>query len=120
MASPYSYPSLYLGAAGSYDGDTCSGTLTPANSTYRLGGGGGTLTVSSVLSGANGLLVNGNVNLTGANTYSSGTTISAGMLDFANGSLGTGTITFTGAGTLQWAPGNTQDVSSQLAPSTPT
>lgn len=72
-----SYTNLSIGANGAY---TYSGTLTPAGSTYRFGGGGGTLTVSPVLSGGNGLVTSGNVTLTGANTYTGATTVNAGTL----------------------------------------
>ena len=47
-----------------------------------------------------------------SNAYTGGTNINAGTLDFANGAL-PGNITF-GGGTLQWAAGNTQDVSGQI------
>ena len=107
-----SYTGLSLGATGSY---TYSGTLTPAGTTYRLGGGGGTLTVSSVLSGARDLVVQGNVDLTGTNTYTGGTTINAGTVTFAGDGLGaSGNITFAGNSTLRWASGNTLDISSRL------
>ena len=72
-----SYSNLSLGAVPA--GATYSGSLTPANNTYRLGGGGA-LTVSTALTGSNSLVVNGNVNLTGNNSYSGSTTINAGML----------------------------------------
>ena len=52
--------------------------------------------------------------VSGTNSYSGGTTLSAGTLSFANGSLGTDQTWFAG-GTLQWTPGNRQDVSSQFA-----
>ena len=48
------------------------------------------------------------------NAYSGGTQINAGTLSFANGAL-PGNILF-GGGTLQWAAGNTQDVSAQIQP----
>ncbi len=76
-----------LGATGAF---TYSGTLTPANSTYRLGGdGGGTLTLGTALSGANALLVaTGSVVLDAANAHTGGTTLSGGTLTVtSNGSL---------------------------------
>ena len=75
-----SYSSLSLGAVSA--GATFSGSLAPAGNTYRLGGGGA-LTVSTALTGGNSLVVNGDVNLTGNNSYSGNTTINAGMLAMA-------------------------------------
>jgi len=96
--STNSLASVSLGATGTA---TYSGTLTPASSTYRLGGGGGTLTVSSVLSGTRSLVVSGagsTVILTGANTFSGGTTISFGTVTTSHTTaLGTGPVNLTGA-----------------------
>ena len=54
--SPTTYASLSLGSSGS---NTYSGTLMPADTTYRLGGGGGTLTMTQPLTGGYNLAVNG-------------------------------------------------------------
>lgn len=43
------YSNIWLGASGNY---TYSGNITPVNSTFKFGGGGGSLTVSSSLSGS--------------------------------------------------------------------
>lgn len=67
----------YLGAVGNV---TYTGTLTPEGTTYRLGGGGGTLTHADAVTGGNALIVNGNVVLTSANDYTGATTINAGTL----------------------------------------
>ena len=48
-----SYASLSLGASGAA---TYSGALTPAGAIYRLGGGGGTLTFASALTGSRSLV----------------------------------------------------------------
>lgn len=71
------YSNASLGALGAA---TYSGTLTPAGTTYNLGGGG-TLTVASSLTGARGVTVGGGtVVLTGSNTYTGGTTLTGGTL----------------------------------------
>ena len=79
-------PGLSLGATGSV---TYSGTLTPAATSYLLGGGGGTLTfatkiadfpstpASVIVSGA------GSVIPSSTNTYSGGTTINGTSVDNA-------------------------------------
>jgi len=77
-------PNASLGATGTY---TYSGTLTPNGTTYRLGGGGGTLTVSSALTGGGDSLVvtgPGTVILSGTNSYGGATTVSSGSLQFAS------------------------------------
>ena len=51
----------------------------------------------------------GTLTLSGAGSYSGGTTVNNGIINFANSSLGTGPITFTG-GSLQFATGNTQEL----------
>jgi autotransporter-associated beta strand protein len=79
---------LTLASLGALGTQTYSGALTPSNSTYRLGGGGGTLDVTSNLSGADGLVVGstgpGTVVLSGTNTFSGGTTVTSGTLEVAN------------------------------------
>jgi len=79
-------------------------------------------TWAATLSKANGT---GTLSLRGNNTYSGGTRILFGMVNFASAAnLSTGTITIgsgttrtdsnVGYGTLQWATGNTADVSDRL------
>ncbi len=77
------YTNLSLGSVGS---STYSGVLTPGGGNYQLGGGGGTLTVSSGLTSPGaGLVVNGNTSsstviLTGSHTYTNATIIRGGTL----------------------------------------
>jgi autotransporter-associated beta strand protein len=62
-------------------GSTYTGTITPASNTYRLGGGGGALTLPNAnqLTGANNLRAEngGEVRLTNSNNYSGTTSIIA-------------------------------------------
>jgi autotransporter-associated beta strand protein len=94
-----------LGAAGTVN---YTGTYTPNGTTYRLGGGGGSLTMSNAnaLTGAgNSLVVNGlgTVTLAASNNYDSGTTLTAGTLAVgSNSSLGSGGLALNG-GTIQSA-----------------
>jgi autotransporter-associated beta strand protein len=85
-----------------------------------LGGDGDSTVYSGVLSGAGSLIKtgSGSFTLTGANTYSGGTTLASGQLNLNNGgssgansSLGTGALTING-GTLD----NTSGASVTLAP----
>ncbi|WP_168735337.1 autotransporter domain-containing protein [Pseudothauera rhizosphaerae] len=56
----------------------------------------------------------GTTTLTGTNTYAGGTTITGGFINFSTGgNLGTGNVTLNGGG-LQWAAGNTTDISGRL------
>lgn len=81
-----------LGAVGSV---TYTGALTQSGSTYRLGGGGGTLTMANTnaLTGANSLIVNGNVTLAANNDYSGTTTINGNSTVTISGTSATSAIT---------------------------
>jgi autotransporter-associated beta strand protein len=76
-------PNVSLGVEGTA---TYSGMLTPGLAIFRLGGGAGTLTVTSILAGDNAMVVNGGdaapstVILTRKETYTGLTTIAAGTL----------------------------------------
>ena len=100
-----------LGAVGNCE---YTGTLTPCGSTYLLGGGGGTLTLShaNTLTGGNGLVVGGasggTVALTANNNYIGSTTLSSGTLSVvADGCLGTSNL---GADDLIFSGGRLQIV----------
>ncbi|SHJ24906.1 autotransporter-associated beta strand repeat-containing protein [Bradyrhizobium lablabi] len=57
----------------------------------------------------------GTLALSATNTYSGGTTVTGGLINFnAVNNFGSGQITLNGGG-LQWATGNTTDISSRLA-----
>jgi autotransporter-associated beta strand protein len=75
----------------------------------------GTLAKTLLSKNGSGTLVLGNT----GNSYSYGTTLNGGVLNFANGTLpfssSSPNIWFYG-GTLQWASGNSQDVSTGIAP----
>ncbi|MCX6877007.1 MAG: autotransporter-associated beta strand repeat-containing protein [Verrucomicrobia bacterium] len=80
-----------LGALGNV---TYTGTLTPNGTTYRLGGGGGTLTLTKPLSGVGrAVLVNGNVILQAANTHTGSTTVTGGTLTLADNAALTFVVT---------------------------
>ena len=77
------FNNLYLGATTA--NPTYSGTLTPGANGYLLGGGPGTLTVSSSLNSYVPLTVGGSVVLTGSTNNSTGVTInSGGTLQFGS------------------------------------
>ncbi len=92
------------------------GTLSGASYTAS---NAGAATISALLAGSGKMTDNGAGTLTltnSNNSYSGGTTLGAGsgILNFVSGALGPGTnLTFLG-GTLQYAPGNTQDVSALI------
>ena len=101
------YSSLILGASAN---TVYTGTITPAGSTYRLGGGSATLTLlnPNALTGARSLVVGapgtaGTVVLSDANDYTGGTILNGSTLSVLDDTfLGapSGALTFNG-GTLQ-------------------
>ncbi len=103
--------SVSLGAVGTV---TYSGTLTPNGTTYRLGGGGGTLNYGSAITGAgNSLAVSGagTVGLSLANSYGAGTTVSGGTLLLSgSGTLGSTTGTLAVSGGILDLGGSSQTV----------
>ena len=85
----------FLGAVGSVN---YTGTLTPNGTTYRLGGGGGTLTMANTnaLTGSgNSLIVNGIATLAGNNDYSGTTTINPGATLTVMGSSATSAVSIS-------------------------
>lgn len=90
-----------LGAVGNL---TFTGTLTPNGTTYRLGGGGGTLTMGNAISGTGySLSVNGPVILSTSSDFASTTINSGGSLQVNSGAMtnvtNNGAILFDFAGT---------------------
>jgi autotransporter-associated beta strand protein len=84
-----------------------NGNATGGNFQGSLAATAGTLAITKTGTGT--------ITLSGANSYTGGTNLSGGTLGFASGSLGSsGSITFNGSSTLQWASGNSQDVSSRI------
>jgi len=80
-----------FGAAGSV---TYTGTLTPNGTTYRLGGGGGTLVFTpAAYTSGNDLIINGN-GLTGTVDFG-GMSKTFGAITLAGGTLQNGTLTCT-------------------------
>jgi len=91
---------------------TGTGALTGSSFTLQSG------SVSAILAGSGALTksTSGTVILSGANTYSGGTSINGGILAVtSSGALGSsGTISFNG-GTLQFSSANTTDYSSRFS-----
>ena len=105
--------SVFTIGAGTNSGATYAGSIIDNNNGGTVNSGTGKVAVIvNELSPAVTIF-------SGTNTYSGGTTInSTGTLSFANGSLGSGAITFGGSATLQWATGNTQDISANTISAT--
>lgn len=108
-----------LGTGGMLLGSQTAGTYTAATlgvdgTTYRLGGGGGTLTLANaVLIGVNDVIVGdtrtnggGTVVLGADNVYTGTTTVNAGILQIGNGGTvgawGSGALTVNAGGTLAY------------------
>ena len=110
-------------SAATFGGIINGGSLALTNAVsaplaLTVGGNGASGTYSGLLSGSGGTLTkvgSGTFALTNAgDSFGGGTYVNGGSLNFANGALGSGNITF-GGGALQWASGNTIDVSSRIA-----
>lgn len=117
------YSGLFLGSSnllnlGAPNIVNYSGTITPADSTYRLGAGGTgstlNLNTANQLTGARNLVVgNGTIGaavlLSMANNYTGGTTVNSGaQLNIANsGSLGSGAVSVLSGGALRLQGGVT-------------
>lgn len=84
---------------------------------FQVEGRDAVMTVSGAVSGAAGSLTkqgDGLLALAGNNSYGGGTTVNAGLVRFqTDRNLGTGNVVLDGGG-LQWADGNTVDVSARL------
>ncbi len=105
-AAGANFTAASLGATGAA---SYTGTLTPNGTTYRLGGGGGTLTLpnANALTGANDLVVQnvGTVVLANTNDLTGTTTVNSGTLVLAaDNALVSSNITVAG-GTLQIGAG---------------
>ncbi len=103
------HPSL---SVGTLVNTSLGGIITPGGGFYRLGGGGGTLNVTSALTGTHGLVVNdtdgGTVILTGNQTYTGTTAVFAGTLRLSG--THSSPITVSSDGTL--APGPSSGIGS--------
>jgi autotransporter-associated beta strand protein len=100
---------------GAVNPATYSGTVTPNNNVYRLGGGGGALTVTSDLTGAGRSLVVGSPSggttvlaPINGNTYGGSTTVNTGTLQMGSyNALPTTTVLTVNGGTFDnsgWSP----------------
>ncbi|MGA2254439.1 MAG: autotransporter-associated beta strand repeat-containing protein, partial [Thermoguttaceae bacterium] len=102
--------------------DTSGYAIVPGTSALlSLDTGGTTISVDNSGSDAISCVIGSSYNLTkagsgtlaltGANTYTGGTTIDAGTLAFGQGALDNSSEIIFDGGALQWASGNTEDVS---------
>lgn len=130
-AANLDFSSFTAARLGAFANSTYSGTLTPNAATYRLGGGGATLTVSSALTGAGNTLnvglggsSGGTVVLTNASNAFTGVTVGGGALQVnGDGAAGdatsllgavpatpTNNLTLSGGGLLRYGGAFTLNV----------
>ncbi len=93
-------------ATSNFSAEFFNGGLLQLNSNTVVNtiGGASTFRVATSISGAGGLIKDGDgvMTLSAANTHAGGTTVRGGQLDISNGgALGTGSTAFDGAGTLR-------------------
>jgi fibronectin-binding autotransporter adhesin len=88
-----------MSLAATENGSTYTGTITPANNTYRLGGGKGTLTLPNAnqLTGARNVVVTngGEVNVTSTNNYTGTTSVIAKYVSTLQNAAANNTISFS-------------------------
>ena len=99
-------------AAGYLTADVLAGGAVINNGGYHITIAASLLHGSGSPDGGLTVLGPGTLTLTGTNSYNGGTDLAGGILNFSASALGTGGVTFDG-GTLQWAAGNTNDISAQ-------
>ena len=88
-----------MSLAATESGNSYTGTITPANNTYRFGGGKGTLTLPNAnqLTGARSVVATngGAVNITGSNNYTGTTSVIAKYVTTLENAAAANTISFT-------------------------
>ncbi len=96
----------------SQPGQVISAPVTMNSNTVVSVTPGETLAVTGAINGAGNLtkIGNGTLRLDSANSYAGSTSLNAGTLTFSNGALSNTAFNF-GGGTLQYAAGNTEDLS---------
>ncbi len=93
--------------------NTWSSPLTLAATGATIGSTAGTLTLAAISGGPLTTVGGGAIQLAATNTYTGGTSINGATVNFASlASLGSGSVNF-GGGTLQYAAGNTVDISTR-------
>ena len=102
-SSPWTINGLIFGSTGDFGWTITGGTLDLAGTAPAITVNSGTAKVASALTGAAGLTKagNGTLTLSGANSYSGGTTLAAGTLQIGDGasataSAGSGALAVTG------------------------
>ncbi len=117
----------YSPSVGALNGNgTIDNVIAGGTPTLTIGNGGAGGTFSGTIQNTSGAVMlvktgGGTQFVTGTNTYGGGTTLQGGVLNFAStaniaySSSPLPNINFAG-GTLQWATGNTVDVSAGIAP----
>ena len=102
-------PSIVQNSAGSFFLQGNGGISLASGDLHLSGSGTGLVTLKAIVSGTNGLIVDGTAAfaLTGAHTYSGGTTVQSGVLR-----LGTDTASVLGTGALNFNGGTITSTSS--------